>query len=190
VPRCLQNRTRVRMPSTEHHRMDPGLEWRLKVALNRITPPAATPRYLSKSMHRIRPLRIAPVALAAATAILFALTATATTGSPNPAVWTGDAASTIGAVGHVVEPSPNPQPSPAPPPPPAPPRKAVVPPPVSARPPEQKASPRPEPSEHPEESPRPWPTPSPSPSGDHSGQGWPSPWPSQWPSPSPGAGDH
>ena len=101
------------MPSTEHDRMDPGFEWRLKVALNRITPPASTPRYLSKSMGAVSALRIAPLALAAATAVLLALTATATTGSPNPAVWTGDAASTIGAVGHVAEPSPSMQPSPA-----------------------------------------------------------------------------
>src|ERR1700692_1331280 len=114
------------MPSTEHDRMDPGFEWRLKVALNRITPPASTPRYLSKSMGGVSALRIAPLALAAATAVLLALTATATTGSPNPAVWTGDAASTIGAVGHVAEPRPSPQPSPAPPPP-APPRPAGAP---------------------------------------------------------------
>jgi hypothetical protein len=164
--------------------MDPGFEWRLKVALNRITPPASTPRYLSKSMGGIKPLRFAPIALAAATAILFALTATATTGSPNPAVWTGDAASTIGAVGHVVEPSPTPQPSTAPPAP-APPRKAAVP--APAPPPEsQKAAPSAEPTERPEESPRPRPSPSPSPSDDHSGHGWPSPWPS----PSPGPGEH
>jgi outer membrane biosynthesis protein TonB len=183
VPRCLQSRKRVRMPSTEHHRMDPGLEWRLKVALNRITPPASTPRYLSKSMGGIRPLRIAPVALAAATAILFALTATATTGSPNPAVWTGDAAATIGAVGHVAEPSPSPQPSTAAPAP-APPRKAAVP--APAPPAVHRESPRPKPSEDPQESPRPRPTSSPSPSDEHSGHGSPDPSPS----PSPGPGEH
>jgi hypothetical protein len=162
------------MPSTEHHRMDPGLEWRLKVALNRITPPSSTPRYLAGSMGRVRPWRVAPVALAAATAVLLALAATATTGSPNPAVWTGDAASTIGAVGHLPEPTASPEPSPAPAA--APPRKAAVPPP--ARPPETgKASPIARSTERPDESPRPRPTVSPTPSEDHFGESWPTPPP-------------
>src|SRR5260221_12298844 len=101
------------MPSTEHNKMDPIFDWRLKVALDRIVPPPSFPRYASKSMGGLRPLRVAPVLLAAATAILLVVAATATTGSPNPAVWTGDAASTIGSV--VAVPSPSPQPSLAPP---------------------------------------------------------------------------
>jgi hypothetical protein len=164
------------MPSTEHHKLDRVFEWRLKVALDRIVPPPAFPRYASKSMGGVRPWRIAPALLASATIILVALAATATTGSPNPAVWTGDAASTIGAVGHVAEASPSPQPSPAPPPPAAP-RKAVAPAPAPQ--PEPRESPRPVSPERPEESPRPQPTVSPSPWEDHSGSSWPSPSP--WP---------
>src|ERR1700693_5678663 len=166
------------MRTTDHNKLDPGFERRLKVALDRIVPPPSFPRYASKSMGRLRPWRIAPALLAAATAILLALAATATTGSPNPAVWTGDAASTIGAVGHVAEPSPSPQPSPAPPP--VAPRKAVAP--APAHQPEHIASPRPKPTERPEESPRPLPTISPNPTEGHSG--------SSWPSPSPWWGDH
>jgi hypothetical protein len=170
------------MPRAEHHRLDPGLEWRLKVALNRVTPPSCTPRYLSSALNGVRPWRVAPLALAAATAILLALTATATTGSPNPAVWTGDAASTIGAVRHLPDPSLSPQPSP---PPPAPPRKAAVP--AQARPPvTRRAAPPIEPTERPEGSPRPRPSASPSPSDDHSG--WY--WSSRWLSPSTDPGDH
>src|ERR1700693_1252543 len=141
------------MRTTDHNKLDPGFERRLKVALDRIVPPPSFPRYASKSMGRLRPWRVAPALLAAATAILLALAATAATGSPNPAVWTGDAASTIGAVRHVAEASPSPQPSPAPP---APPRKAAVPAPV--RPPEHRASPSAEPTERAEESPRPRPS--------------------------------
>jgi len=167
------------MPSTEHHRLDRFFEWRLKVALDRIVPPPSFPRYASKPMGGLRPWRIAPALLASATAILVALAATATTGSPNPAVWTGDAASTIGAVGHVAEASPSPQPTP-PPPPAAAPRKAAAPAPPYQ--PVKKQSPEPSSPDRPEESPRPQPTVSPSPSDDH--------WGSTSPSPSPWSGDH
>jgi hypothetical protein len=177
APRCLQNRKRVRMPSAEHHKLDRFFEWRLKVALDRIVPPPSFPRYASRSMGRVRPWRVAPVLLAAAAAVLLVVAATATTGSPNPAVWTGDAASSIGSV--VVVPSPSPQATPAPQA--AAPRKAVVP--APARQPERTASPRPEPTERPEESPRPQPSVSPGPWTDpDSGSSSPSPTP--WP------GDH
>jgi hypothetical protein len=166
------------MPNTEHHRMDPGFEWRLKTALDRITPPPSAPRYTSISMGRVRPWRVAPVLLVGATAILLALTATATTGSPNPAVWTSDAGSTIGSVAHA---SPSPTPSPAPPP--AAVRKAA---PAPTHQPEHHTSPTAEPSGHYDDSPRPQPSPSPSPSEDHFGSSSPSPWPS----PSPWSGDH
>src|SRR5258708_9215995 len=107
------------MPSPDHDRMDPGLEWRLKVALNRITPPSSTtPRYAARWKNGVRPWRLAPFALAAASVVLLALTATATTGSPNPAVWTGDAASTTPPVGPARRHAPRPQPPPTPPPPP------------------------------------------------------------------------
>jgi hypothetical protein len=170
------------MPTTEHRRMDPYFEWRLKTVLDQITPPASFPRYASMPARRITPWRIAPIMLAAAASILLALAATATTGSPNPAVWTGDAASAIGSVRHTVEASPGPVPSPAQPP--APPRKAAVP--APSHQPEHKASPRPQPSDRPEESPRPRPSASPSPSEDHSGSSSGSPSPS----PSPQSGDH
>src|SRR5258708_9474849 len=162
------------MPSPDHDRMDPGLEWRLKVALNRITPPSSTtPRYAARWKNGVRPWRLAPFALAAASVVLLALTATATTGSPNPAVWTGDAASTIGAVCHVAQPGPSPQPTAQPP---AAPRCAAAPAPV--RTPEHATSPSAEPTERPEESPGPEPTASPSPSDHHSRSSSPSPSPS------------
>src|SRR5450759_3847573 len=170
------------MPGTERHRMDPYFEWRLKAVLDQFTPPASFPRYASMPARRVTPWRIAPVMLAAAASILLALAATAKTGSPNPAVWTGDAAAAIGSVRHAVEASPGPVPSPAKPP--APPRKAAVPAPTHQ--PEHQASPRPLPSERSEESPRPQPSASPSPSKDLSGSISPNPSPS----PSPEPGDH
>jgi hypothetical protein len=96
------------MPGTERHRMDPYFEWRLKAVLDQFTPPASFPRYASMPARRVTPWRIAPVMLAAAASILLALSATAKTGSPNPAVWTGDAAAAIGSVRHAVEASPGP----------------------------------------------------------------------------------
>src|ERR1700719_2188278 len=163
-PRCLQNRNQVRMPSTEHHPMDRRLQWQLKAALDRMTPPASFPRYAS-TVGRLRPWRVAPFLLAAASSILLALTATATTGSPNPVVWSGDAASAIGSVAHTAEPSPIPSPSLAPPQ--APPRKAALPAPTHA--PSHDAATKPKPSERPVESPRSQPAASPSPSEDRSG---------------------
>ncbi len=181
------------MPNTDHDPMDPGFERRLKAALDRITPPASRPRYESASMGGARSLRIAPVLLAGATAVLLAVTATATTGSPNPVVWTQRAASTIESVGHAPEASPSPEPS----------RERDETPggAAAAQPthePEHEASPSPEPSEHSEQSPDPEPTTSPSPSEDHGGSSSPSPSPSlsddhggsSSPSPSPGTDGH
>jgi outer membrane biosynthesis protein TonB len=182
------------MPNTDHDPMDPGFEWRLKAALDRITPPASRPRYASASMGGVRSWRIAPVLLAGATAVLLAVTATAATGSPNPIVWTQRAASTIESVGHAPEASPSPEPSPE--------RSEETPNGgAAAQPtnePEHEASPSPEPSEHSEQSPEPEPTTSPSPSEDHGGSSSPSPSPSPTddhggsssPSPSPGTDDH
>jgi hypothetical protein len=170
------------MPNTEHNRMDPGFEWRLRAALDRITPPLALPRYASMSVSGVRPWRVAPYLLAAATAVLFALAATATTGSPNPAVWTSQAGSTITAVEHAAAPSPSPTPSPAPPP--AASRKVAAAAPTHQ--PEHSAAPRPEPSDRPQESPRAQPTASPSPWPEHSATSSPSPSPT----PSPGLGEH
>ena len=182
--RCLLSRTRVRMRSNSRDPMSPGFEWRLKAALDRVTPPYTQPRYLS--LAAARPLRLAPFVLAAAASALLALSATAATGSPNPVVWTERATATIESVGHAPanvtspEPSPNrssksPRSGPAAP---------------STHQPEHRASPTPEPSERPEESPLPEPTESPR--GDaHSGPGpgtstpRPSPSPSPRPSPTP-----
>ena len=167
--------------------MDPHFERQLKAALDRITPPASTPRYASMRPGDVRPWRFAPVLLAGATAILLVLAATATTGSPNPAVWTGDAASAIGSVGHPTETSQPPrpvQPAPAP--------HALAPVPTHDS--DHHASPKPEPSERPEASPTPEASQSPAPSDDHSGSGSgdrsgsSSPTPS--PSPSPEPDDH
>jgi hypothetical protein len=169
------------MPTTEHNRMDPGFEWRLKAALDRMTPPPTLPRYAMMPAGGVRPWRIAPYLLAAATAVLFALAATATTGSPNPAVWTSQAGSTIsGAVEHAAEPSPTPQPSPTTALPPPAVSKIVAP--AQTHQPVHITTPKPEPSDRPEGSPRAEPTASPTPSPEH--------WATSSPSPSPGSGDH
>lgn len=145
--RCLLNRTRVRMRTNKHDQLDARLEWRLRAALDRITPPASLPRYLSAAAT-VKPWRVAPILLAAASIVLMALTVTATTGSPNPAVWTQRAASTIESVGHAPQTTPGSQPTPQ--------RSAVNP--RSAAPaahaPSQEAAPKPEPAE-PQESPQP-----------------------------------
>lgn len=78
------------MPTTDRDD-DPlgdGLKWRLRAELNRIRPPYSSPRYLSSPRHRIGAWRLAPVALVVGIGGMLGLTAYATTGSPNPAVWT------------------------------------------------------------------------------------------------------
>ena len=106
------------MRNSEHDPLTPVFAWRLQAALDRVTTPASLPRYASASMRQVRPWRVAPFLLAAATVVLLALTATATTGSTNPVVWTRDAASSIQSVGHAPEaipapPQPVPQQAPA-----------------------------------------------------------------------------
>ena len=59
---------------------------RLRAELDRIRPPATSPRYLA-SGRSLRARRLAPVALAVAFTGILALTAVAATGSPNPVVW-------------------------------------------------------------------------------------------------------
>jgi hypothetical protein len=144
--------------STEHDPLSPVFEWRLKAALDRVTPPASLPRYASASMGRARPWRVAPFLLAAAMVVLLALTATATTGSPNPVVWTQDAASTIQSVGHptgsIPSPAAVPEQAPA-----NPSRSApAAPAPAATHQPQHAASPTPDRAEQPEDSPRPEPT--------------------------------
>jgi hypothetical protein len=152
--------------STEHDPLDPVFAWRLKAALDRVTPPHSRPRYESKSMGGLRPWRVAPFLLAAAMVVLLALTATATTGSPNPVVWTRDAASTIESVGHAPEVTPaQPSPEQAP----ASPRKAPAPAAAATHNSGHEAPPKPKPSDHPEDSPRPESTNSPQQRDDRSG---------------------
>src|SRR3977135_2951703 len=99
-PRCLLSRTRVRMRSTDRDPRDPGFESRLKAALDRVTPPSPSRPHYQSAVATARPLRLAPLALAAAASALLALSATAATGSPNPVVWTERATTTIEAGGH------------------------------------------------------------------------------------------
>ena len=101
------------MSNTEHNPMDPFFEWRLKAALDRVTPPASTPRYASTVMGGARAWPVGPALVAAGAAmVLLAVTATATTGSPNPVVWAERAGSSIQSVGHTPEAAPSPEPSP------------------------------------------------------------------------------
>lgn len=154
------------MPSTEHDGLDPVFEWRLKAALDRVTPPSSVPRYASASMGRARPLRVAPFLLAGATVVLLALTATAATGSPNPVVWTQDAATTIRSVGHAAETITSPQPAPLNPAS----SEQSAPAPAATH---HGASPTPDSSEQPDEStqPQPEPTDSSNQRSGHSGSG-------------------
>ena len=100
------------MPNTEHDPMDPFVEWRLKAALDRVTPPASSPRYASTVMGGARAWPVGPALVAAGAAmVLLAVTAAATTGSPNPVVWAERAGSSIQSVGHTPEASPSPEPS-------------------------------------------------------------------------------
>jgi len=146
------------MPRIEHDPLNPVFTWRLKAALDRVTPPASLPRYAFASMGRVRPWRVAPFLLAAAMVVLLALTATATTGSPNPVVWTRDAASTIQSVGHTPETVPGPQPAPEQAP--AKPARSAPAAPAAAatHQPKQVKAPTPSRCEQPEGSPRPEPT--------------------------------
>lgn len=161
------------MPSTEHDGLNPVFGWRLKAALDRVTPPASLPRYASVSMGRARPWRVAPFLLAGATVVLLALTATATTGSPNPVVWTQHAATTIQSVGHAPEAIPSPQSAPEQAPV-NPARSApVAPAPAATHQPQHGASPTPGASEQPDESTQtqPEPTESSNQRSGHSGSG-------------------
>lgn len=74
------------MPNTDPGGLDPGLKARLRAELDRIRPPATSPRYLALG-RSLRAGRLAPVALAATFTGILALTAVAATGSPNPVVW-------------------------------------------------------------------------------------------------------
>ena len=168
------------------HPIAPGFDWRLKVALDRITPPTVMPRYAMarralppmRPARARRPWRLAPIALAGAATVLLALSATAATGSANPVVWSQRAASTIESVGHTSEASPSAAPSPERSPVTA--RSVPVAAPTHA--PVHKAAPKPAPTQHPEETETPRPTPTDDRFGSNSS--------SSSPRPSPTADDH
>jgi hypothetical protein len=103
------------MPIGERDQLGPGFEWRLKAVLDRVVPPPrlSSPRYQSASVS-FRRHALAPALLAIAMSGLLALSATAATGSPNPAVWEQKAATTIHSVSHAQSsPATDQKPSPA-----------------------------------------------------------------------------
>lgn len=88
------------MPKTEDL-LGPGFEWRLRAALDRVRPPHSAPRYLSATATatlRTALWRAAPVVAVGVAGLL--LTAYAATGSPNPVIWTQNAASAINSIAH------------------------------------------------------------------------------------------
>lgn len=163
------------MPIPEDEMLGPGLEKRLKAALDEVKPPSpslASARYRMGVARRLsRAWRLAPalVAIAAAGA---ALTATAATGSPNPAIWKDRAGAALLNAGHFPSTNESPKPRVSP----TDGRKETSPPtPSSSH--EPKESP--EPRQSPEPSDRPEPTPTSDSSGGHdsSGESEPSPTP-------------
>jgi outer membrane biosynthesis protein TonB len=156
------------MPIPDDKALGPGLEKHLKAALDQVTPPSpslSSARYRMGAARRFsRAWRFAPalVAIAAAGA---ALTATAATGSPNPAIWKDRAGTVIQNASHFPISSPKAAHSPKPQP------KAGTPA-TTARPtepgdhesepkPTARPTERPAPSPTPEPSDRPEPTPTP-----------------------------
>ncbi len=173
------------MPITDDELLGPGLEKRLKAALDEAVPPSpslSSARYRLGAARRLsRAWRFAPALVAIAIAGV-AVTATAATGSPNPAIWRDKAETVIQNAGHFPGTSPKPAPSPKP-------RSdgestANHATPSDGHESEPKQSPepteRPEPSPSPEPTERPEPSPTPDSSGGHdsSGGSEPSPTPS------------
>lgn len=151
------------MPNPERELLGPGFERRLKAALDKVVPPSpllASARYRTGATRRMsRAWRFAP-ALVAVGAAAMAITATATTGSPNPSVWRDRAGTVFQSVGHFPG-SPKAAESPRVPQHPTPQGQGTLPShstPSSGHVTEPKQSP--EPTERPEPSPRPEPTPS------------------------------
>lgn len=159
------------MPIPNEEMLGPGLESRLKAALDEVVPPSPA---LSSARYRMGPAksfsrawRFAPalVAIAAAGA---ALTATAATGSPNPAIWRDRAGTVIQNVSHFPGPSPKSVPRAKPAPRVSPTGEGSIPAhptPSSGRPkPTSEPTDRPEPPPSPEPTDPPEPTPTPDPS--------------------------
>ncbi len=102
------------MPKTDNP-VGPGFELRLRAALDRVQPPHSPPRYRSVTGLgglRTAAWRAAPLAVVAVIGLL--LTAYAATGSPNPVIWTQNAASAINSITHGPEASPTAEPPSAP----------------------------------------------------------------------------
>lgn len=102
------------MPKTDDL-LGPGFAWRLRAALDRVQPPHDAPRYLSVNPGgtlRTVSMRAAPAVAVGVAGLL--LTAYAATGSPNPVIWTQNAASAITSITHAPEPSPMAEPGSAP----------------------------------------------------------------------------
>jgi len=190
------------MQITNRGTSGPGFERQLKATLDPFVPPtpfAFRARYRSAiSVGSRRSWRLAPALIGAGAVAAMALSAAAATRSPNPAVWTERAVSTIQSVSHIPDNNPNPPENNAP----APRGAAPVTQPGGtshATPPSTRSaepSDRPRPSERPDESPRPDGSPRP----DDSGHSWPTPnptpsdpynqYPQPPPTPNPSPHDH
>jgi hypothetical protein len=96
------------MPKIENP-LGPGFEWRLRAVLDRVQPPHTAPRYLSATATRTLRTVIGRAAPVVAVGVAYAAT-----GSPNPVIWTQNAASAINSVTHAPEPIPTAEPSSAP----------------------------------------------------------------------------
>jgi hypothetical protein len=145
------------MPDPDNSPLGPDFERRLREALDRIAPPANSPRYLSIRVRRTPAWRLAPGALAVAAVALVALSAFAATGSANPRVWTQRLFTVIESAQTTPTPSPSGTHTPG------------------SNDPGSNVRETPEPSERPE------PTGRPEPSGTH--EGGDSPEPTQQPEP-------
>jgi hypothetical protein len=170
------------MQITDRRMLGPGFERKLRAALDSATPP--TPHFFNARYRSVgwvgstRPWRIASALAGVGAVVLMALSAAAATSSPNPAVWTQRAVSTIQSVSHIPDNNPIPPPQNS-----APEPRGTAP--IShdggtTNPVSQpsghsaQASDKPQQSQKGEASPRPDESPKP----DHSRQPWPSPTPS------------
>lgn len=92
------------MQIPENEPLSPGLEKRLKTALDAVVPPSpllSSARYRMGAAPRVaRAWRFVPSVVAIGAAAM-AITATAATGSPNPAVWRDLAGTVIRNVSHI-----------------------------------------------------------------------------------------
>ncbi len=162
------------MPKTDDDPLGPAFEWRLRAALDRVQPRFSRPRY-ANATGRVHAWRVAPMALAAGLAGVLVLSASAVTGSANPAVWTS-------RIVTAIEASPTMQATPVPEPTAVPQAPKAVPAQATSQAPGHEASPKPDPSD------RAYPTGRPEPSDDEGGSSYrprPSGSPSGYGSPNP-----